>query len=490
MDADAASSNPMLKIQLLAGVKTIAFESASPVNVTAGQVKQTLPAGRFQCRLGQAMPARYRYGAYIKSFKPAEFAEAETLAAAWRAQGFQSSVVTLGQTHQTAEGRTLDGRTFWVTVGHFASQQEADAVKSLLANRGQSVWVRPEQVETGKGEVAIAVSQGATYAAQAPLRLKGTGVIALSSHPDGKSRAYRGEMELAVGKDGTLEVYEHIDMESYLAGVLPAEMPALWPEEALKAQAIAARSDVLKHMAEKRILEGFHFLATVADRAYSGSGGRHPRTDAAVSATCGEVATDGLRILPGVFSSNCGGWTEANETAWTGPPDAALRSVNDAPGSEGPSPMNVNIARWLEHDGNAYCAADATGYRWIKRLTQAEATRLVNQKYAVGTVQRIDLGERGTGGRLLSLKVSGTKGAVTIQRELPIRQAFGGLPSAMFIINGGQSASGTAFTFEGGGRGHGVGLCQHGARGMAEAGLDCRAIIRHYYVGASVVKLR
>lgn len=118
-------------------------------------------------------------------------------------------------------------------------------------------------------------------------------------------------------------------------------------------------------------------------------------------------------------------------------------------------------------------------------------TRLVNEKHKVGTVQRIELGERGVSGRLKWVRIHGDKGTATIKKELPIRQLFGTLPSAMFIIDEGKGANGqNGFTFIGGGRGHGVGLCQYGARGMAEAGHRYGAILRHYYAGSTVVKVK
>ena len=87
------------------------------------------------------------------------------------------------------------------------------------------------------------------------------------------------------------------------AGVLPSEMPALWPVEALKAQAVAARSDVLQHMAIKHVLEGFNFTDSEGDRVYGGHGGRHPNADQAVRETAGRVLTAAGRIVAATFSA-------------------------------------------------------------------------------------------------------------------------------------------------------------------------------------------
>ena len=106
-------------------------------------------------------------------------------------------------------------------------------------------------------------------------------------------------------------------------------------------------------------------------------------------------------------------------------------------------------------------------------------------------MRRVELGDRGASGRLKWIRVYGDKGDATIKKELPIRQLFGSLPSAMFIIDEVKGAKGqTEFLFTGGGRGHGVGLCQYGARGMAQAGQSYGAILRHYYAGSTVAKVK
>jgi SpoIID/LytB domain protein len=267
-------------------------------------------------------------------------------------------------------------------------------------------------------------------------------------------------------------------------------MPATWPFEALKAQAVTARSDVLLHLGLKRGLEGFHFTDGEGDRVYVGHSGRHPMTDAAVSATRGFVLADNDRIVPAVFSANCGGWTEDNDTVWSGPPDPNLRGIPDFSGPAAMSPTS-NCSTWVRSRPNAYCATDVNGFRWSRRLTATELTRLVNTDFHVGVVGRVESGERGTSGRLKWVRIVGDEGSVTVRKELAIRRAFGGLPSAMFIIEVETGPSGpVAFTFHGGGRGHGVGLCQYGARGMALEGRDWRAIVSHYFPVSRVEVLR
>ncbi len=399
----------------------------------------------------------------------------------WRAQGYPVEPILMGSRYRTASGHILDGREYWISLHRFETEAQANAFKKELEQDNQWSWVRPETILPGSGTVTAKSPDGHTMSWPVPFRLTSTAPIRVSHAGDRSGASYSGEISLAVESDSALGVFETLPVEDYLAGVLPAEMPALWPSEALKAQAIAARSDVLGHLALKHILNGFNFTNSEGDRVYGGFSGRHPATDAAVAATRGQVLTDGVRIIPAVFSSNCGGWSEDNDAVWSSPPDMSLRGAADFPKGTVPTATpSANLGKWLQQQPNAYCSGDA-GFRWSRRLTVAEVTRLVNQRYKVGTVRSITPGERGVSGRLKSVTVTGSSGSVTIRKELPIRQAFGGLPSAMVLIRADGSAG---FTFVGGGRGHGVGLCQHGARGMALAGAGYGDIVLHYFGNA------
>lgn len=108
----------------------------------------------------------------------------------------------------------------------------------------------------------------------------------------------------------------------------------------------------------------------------------------------------------------------------------------------------------------------------------------------VGAVRDIELGERGVSDRLKWVRIVGSKAEAVIRKEYPIRLAFGGLPSAMFIIDGEYDGDNlVAVTFIGGGLGHGVGLCQHGARGLALGDAHYGAILDHYFTGITIERL-
>ena len=108
----------------------------------------------------------------------------------------------------------------------------------------------------------------------------------------------------------------------------------------------------------------------------------------------------------------------------------------------------------------------------------------------MGEVKSVTETERGPGGRLKVVTIQGAKGTVRVERELAIRQTFGGLPSALFVIIPENVNNKTkSYTFIGGGRGHGVGLCQQGARSMAEKGLGFRDILKQYFSGVDIERV-
>jgi SpoIID/LytB domain protein len=475
----------IIRVRLVTGLRQVTLNCFGPVQVAAQGVQQQWAAGPRTLVLNGGTLAPRRFHLFVKTFPVDQVDAARAYVDAWVKQGYPAKIVVLGKRFRAQGGQWLDNRLQYVSLTQFPTRAQATAEKARLEKLGQWTWIEEEAVAPGGGRLA-----SGSMAYPTPLEVKGQGPIALTG---GKGGVYSGTLTLQTGPDGLLEVIETLPLEEYLRGVLPAEMPASWPAEALKAQAIAARSEVLANLGVKHKLEGFEYCADEHCRAYNGYGGRKPTSDAAVDSTAGFVLSNGLRVVPTVFSACCGGWSENNENVWSSPPDAALRGVGDFPAGVNPAPkgpMGYGLSQWLAHPPAALCNADAANFRWTRRFTAAELTQLVNKSCAVGTVKDIRLGERGVSGRLKSVDIVGSKGTVTVRKELPIRQMFGSLPSSMFILDVERGAKGpVGFVFRGGGRGHGVGLCQQGARGMAVRGGKCTDILTHYYSGTVTVGL-
>lgn len=329
-------------------------------------------------------------------------------------------------------------------------------------------------------------------AAQPAIRLLGP-----TRHYDCKpDRPYRGSFELTARADG-LTVVNIVPFESYLWGVVSSEMSPRYPAEALKAQAIAARTYAARNLNRRGAL-GFDLDDTAACQVYGGIPSEDPRTTQAVNDTAGMVLTYDGKLIDAVYSSTCGGYTESAEQAW-GRAVPYLQSVPDfEPDTPAPfAPKPTDEAGWaalFKTNRGLHCLqpkwANPEVFRWVKLLTRKEVETALGQNGKIGTVQNLTVLKRGDSGRITSLKVDGADGAVTLDGELKIRKAFGGLRSSAFTVDIYRDDAGTpvVFAFWGGGWGHGLGMCQVGAVGMADAGQPYDKILTYYYTGAKIEK--
>jgi SpoIID/LytB domain protein len=309
-----------------------------------------------------------------------------------------------------------------------------------------------------------------------------------------EDRTYRGSLEVTVDHRGKLAVVNLVSLEDLLKGLVPAEMFASAPIEALKAQAVTARGEVLAKIGTRHIGDPFLLCSEQHCAVYKGLSGEADSSSAAVAATRGEALfSSDHRLVDSVYSAVCGGFTEDNDVVWGGPADANLRGKPDTLSNK-PGPSPGDLEAFLSGDAPAACRlatlAPPGKFRWRRRFTSEEIDRQTAE-LRVGSVRSIAVLGRGVSGRARSIEIVGTRRSVQVLGELNIRRLFGMLNSAMFTIDAERSEDGTAraFTFRGGGWGHGVGMCQLGAIGRAEAGQDYRAILRHYFNGAEVVRI-
>ena len=487
-----AQTTARIRYACLQGAVTLT--APAEIIVRSGNVRYRMDPGTWTFELSSPRPPSFRYHVFSKTFQPGEERLREEYLASWRSRGYTPEIEIFGLAFEGGTGHRLDNREYWVSLARYDAEADAKVLVERLKQENVWAWVRSERTTQGSGLFAIR-GQGrrASDKLAAPLTLECADPVEVEDISSGfwkerkANRKFQGPLTLAVGMNGDVEVYGDLPVETYLRGVVPAEMPAGWPLEALKAQAVVARSEIYASLAGKYRLEGFDFTAMESCRAYAGMGGHTPATDAAVAATSGIALTCGGEFVKAVFSSCCGGWTENNENVWSGPPNPMLRGLSDLRPGAGSGAPSADPARWLSTTPSAWCSSDGEGYRWQRRYSAKEVSGLVNKKHRVGDVQSIREGTRGVSGRLKSITIKGSVGSVTLDSELAIRQAFGGLPSAMVIIRAAPDRGApVSFTFTGGGRGHGVGMCQHGARGMASSGRKFEEIVAHYFPGATL----
>ncbi len=275
-------------------------------------------------------------------------------------------------------------------------------------------------------------------------------------------KRYRGWVELRKKKNGLLLVVNDLDLEEYLRGVIASEVPPDWEFEALKAQAVASRTYALyeKRTAGKR---PYHILATVTSQVYNGVTGEHERVVRAVKETKGLILTYRGKVIPAFYHADCGGHTENADGMWG----------IDAPYLKGVDCECQDIIK----DG-----------LWEKRLGLSHvADSLRRQGYRVDDIADMSIEGITPAGRVRNVIIRSDRGTLSVPAE-SLRAALGHtvIPSLFFEL---ELSEGEA-VFSGRGRGHGVGLCQWGAKEMAGRGHDFKSILSHYYPGAVLERMK
>ncbi|MCV9948858.1 SpoIID/LytB domain-containing protein [Paenibacillus sp. BT-177] len=525
----------------------------------------------------------------------------------------------------------VKGNKHWST-GSYGSEQEANLVRTTIAaagfdaftviqSRGQyAVWVGEEsndsklsalkteleskqprltlsKVNTTQTGLILRQEAGVTTGSQVMphymLSGSNNSKIIVNGGNNGiqvverSQRTYRGDMEIGI-TSGQLALVNEVPLEQYLYSVVGAEVYSSWPAEALKAQAVAARSYAL---AQGNRFQIGNVVDGTLSQAYNGKSSEHANVNEAVDATAGEVIKSGGKVVEAVFSSNAGGVTADVSEVWNsgGEAFASVDSSGDTSAQKGAQEWyhvllsngktgyirednakelegvteagldkitvtaeNTNVRPIPQIQSTVTPVAKAQpgeemivlekvpqsgDYAWVRGpFTAAQIAKSLQGKITgtvPSSVNHLDVTKRGPSGRVLEVEADGTP--LKVKYPDMYRSAMGGLPSTLFDIastgsytvlgadgatthvSGTQgtqilSASGSStlsgngvvvmnedrharvidktqsFIFTGKGNGHGLGLSQWGANGLAEQGYDYKKILQHYYKNVDIVK--
>lgn len=282
-------------------------------------------------------------------------------------------------------------------------------------------------------------------------------------------------MEFRLDNNNTLTAINELSLEKYLYGVVPSEMPSSWGAEALKAQAVAARNYALRQRGSLRFSgQGYDVVATDLSQVYRGYTGEKATTTEAIDATKGVVMLADGKPIDAVYHSSSGGATENSEEVWTYP-SSYLKTK--------PDPLDLNA---LHYNWQYPTSGEMS-------MSQVAAKLKAYKGWSFGTITNV-VAEQMTssGNRIMVLRIEGkdTAGNPLTQRLSKadsVRSAFG-LKSGPreVVVNLGLDLLPTGIIFKGSGWGHGLGMSQWGAKGMAEAGNEYRSILQYYYTGVTI----
>lgn len=299
-----------------------------------------------------------------------------------------------------------------------------------------------------------------------------------------RAQPYRGELRIQQAPGGGLTVVNRLDMETYLQGVVPREIGRFDLDiyEAIKAQAVAARTYAYTYLG-RRSQQGFDVYATVEDQVYGGAGAENETVNRAVRETSGEILAYNGQPITAYYHSTCAGHTAAIEEVWNNAPVPYLVAVRD-----------------LDPSGQAYDRVSSR-FSWTVRWTHDELVGILNGTLAdslrgrrISRIEDMRIVERTPSGRVRAMRVQTDAGTFTLGRDrvrwILRPTASTTLNSSKFDIaltrGGGRI---TEIVANGGGWGHGIGMCQVGAMGRARAGQDYRTILGTYYPGTVIQRI-
>lgn len=341
---------------------------------------------------------------------------------------------------------------------------------------------KPVVFKTGRAKNSIDVLVDSDYFFSTQ---NGFSVKAVGSNQEFKlsGKNFHGDLRFELN-DNQIQVINVIKLELYLKGVVPAEIGNLRNSEmaAIKAQAIASRTYALKKL-EVGNNRPYDILSDVRDQVYSGNSKRFELTDLAVDKTVGEVAVYNDTLIYAFYHSTCGGRTEYGKNQFSGGNKSYLQGVSD------------------NFSSGDFCKASPL-YRWDKSFLFEDITKSIRKNLTdfvsagtdYGSVTDIVVTQRLKSGRVEEIGVLfDNKKTPLVLKGRNLGRVFRGnqgnlLPSNFFKISKKNSNS-SGFTIIGAGNGHGVGMCQWGAIGMAAQGYNYKQILKHYYRGITIKKI-
>jgi len=468
--------------------------------------------GRWKVEAIDSEPARVKYRLAFGSFKDRENAE-ELMDSIRKKREY--AIVERTRLEHPLRIRYAHKATYRVLLNkRFRDAEEAAKYRDKIKEKAKAEVV---EIPNGSARGSLRfthLSTGKEYETRRAVRIHGPEVeladVAVGSgfHWEStETRRYGELVEFLLDFSGNVTVVNHLPLEIYIRGVVPSEMPASFPFEALKAQAVTARVEALAKIGLRHPVEAFDICDDVHCQAFSGLSKRAAESDRATNSTRGIFMIHRDELAEAFYASVCGGHTESNDNVWVMKGKPYLLGGLDKIGKSLNTPLSIerHVKKWIDGRPDVYCNTGKSNvpksvnyskrfFRWEVEYGRIELERILKKKTGERFGSLLDLKpvSRGVSGRLIELEIVGSKRKFKIGKELVIRQALSErtLYSACFYVEKkGNGTMPTKFILKGAGWGHGVGMCQVGASVMAHRGKKFDEILTHYYKGVFLEKL-
>jgi SpoIID/LytB domain protein len=508
--------DPIIRVHLRDADKSVEFTPSEDILVLPsgeGGASIRLPGRiRYTMKISDSTPGEYRHLVVVDRLLVTEKDRLAEITRQWLGRGYNAEAKEVGGLF-AMKGRVLDSRRLLVSVFGTDRLEDARTIRTRLeARHGIRAGIHSEVVRRPQGRLTLS-GRGRKVVVEAPnvLWVRGanpTGSeirytipgIQKSYGKGAETRTYTGTLVFAPSRKGGLVAMCELGAERLLRGVVAAEIYASSPAAALRAQAVAARNEIFAAIGVRNLADPFTQRSDVMDQVYGGVGAERDSTTKAVKATRGAVMFVDGAIAQAFYSSNSGGMSEHNENVWDMGARKHLRGKPDGPMELVPEQFRDGVSEdeldaFLVSPFPSYSLKTPKGsrlYRWKDTATPEGARAwLKENRRDPGPIRDVRILERGFSGRVVTLEVVGDHATIVVERELNVRRMFGNLKSGLFLMDIERHPKGLIkrFSFSGGGFGHGVGMSQSGAIGMAAKGHGHEDILMHYYSGVVLGRL-
>lgn len=305
---------------------------------------------------------------------------------------------------------------------------------------------------------------------------------------------YGGSLELQPNAHGDFSLVNHVPLETYLRGVVPYEIGASAPAQAVAAQTIIARTYALRNL-RRFAVDDYQLCATVHCQVYKGLEGANPTSDSAITKTAGLVLTYDNELIDALYSSTTGGVTASFEDTWNGSERPYLQPVVDSPNPrwdliKHPLDSERNFRHFIKMTRGFNETGRKGVFRWQRSRSIANLTKdlrkyLQKTRHPMAdfkTIKSMEIFKRSRSGRIRTLEIETEQGKLQLHKN-EIRSALQPPRSTFFYLEPllDQNKTLKGYAFVGGGFGHGVGLSQYGSYNLANIGWSAEKILAFYY---------
>ena len=402
-----ADGEPVVTVGLMSGQERVTVRCTDGLRLDffdEGALKQAaVPSGQaVTITVARATPARLRYFADVAAIPWADAGQLEEQLAAWRARGYANVAAIAEGTALGIGGQLIDNREYHLVIPVESAAKASTLVTMIYERDGTRATVRTQLGKHPWARLNVEAAAHRLGVATSFVRFASSGAqpieVADVEHGVGyawhgrETRRFRGEIYIAVDPDGKLAAINVLGAEAVLAGVVPSEIFASAPPEALKAQAVAARNQLFAKLGRRHHAEPFHLCASQHCQVYAGLANEDARATDAVFATRGEVLFLGGRLVDTVYSSSCGGFSDNREAVWGDPADRALRAHPDFDVAAHPELAAfaggigaAMVTAWVHAYPATYCSlaskARREKFRWQRSFDRSALERLVAAQY-------------------------------------------------------------------------------------------------------------